>query len=333
METRIAEIERVEGDQRASMMGEALVEVSDPEVLGALIRIAQLAPQIEYAVQAVAAGPVLIDETLESIRQQLGPHDDKIRLQAAVDLAQAASDRPTLMAATKVVEQLPHLAPALTALSEAMAQRSAVDGDELTDEIREAVLKVTDPEVVATLGRLAELAPSIEYAAYFAAAGPELLQDNLDWLREVGHGESLARLQRLAGEPGFLDETVSTIEALVKHQPQLRRLLDLVDVIPDETQLRTLLETLPKLAAVADNVDVDVINDVLEVMHDETTLPLVRAVQSAVNEASATSSEVGLWGLLGAMSDPEVKRTVGFGLDVSKAFAKHLRQLPVAQSK
>lgn len=334
MATRLAEIERVEGTERAEQFGEALVEISDPEVMGALARMAQLAPQIEYLVQIVAAGPVLLEETLDSIRDEVGPHDDKLRMQAGIDLARTAVERDTLQAATTLASHVPHLTPAIDAAGQAVREVHETHGEGLTDELREAVRKLADPEVISSLGRIAELAPSLEYAAYIAAAGPELLEDTLHWARTSGGQGAIDRLQHIIGQPGFLDETTDVIELVLNNREQLVHLIRLLEVLPDESTMRSLLETLPKLAQMADAVDFNVLNDVIDVAGDADAIALVRALTVAAKEArNASPNPVNFWGLFTALSNPDVQRTVGFGIDVSKAFAKQLKQLPAVTSK
>ena len=323
-DARIAEIQTVEGDVRAKQLGEALVEVSDPDVLGALVRIAQLAPQLEYAAQAVAAGPVLLDEGLQAVREQLGPHDDRLRIQAGMELVQTLGQQSTLEAATEVAVHAPALAQGLQAAGATLDALTEVHGDAVRDAMQEALQKLGDPEVIASLGRLAELAPQLEYAAYAAAAGPELLEDTLRWLREMGGSDPL--------------------KLLIDSRPHLERAFALLERVPDEKTLGELeqvfdhagelAQAAPKMLELFNKVDVEVAQEVLEFVHDLETLSVVRAAQGAVAEAaSAPPRHVGFFGLLQALNDPDVQRALGIGVDMSRAFAQRLKQLPVVQSK
>ena len=120
--------------------------------------------------------------------------------------------------------------------------------------------------------------------------------------------------------------------------------MKLLDILPDDTvlaQLESFLQhsgeladSAPKLLSLLDKVDVDAATEVLEFIHDIETLSIVRAAQGAISEAaSAPPRHVGLWGLLSALNDPDVQRTVGVGVTASKAFAQRLKSLPLPESK
>ncbi|MEQ1565156.1 MAG: DUF1641 domain-containing protein [Myxococcota bacterium] len=170
-------------------MVEGLLQLSDPETQEALIRIAGLAPKLEYAAYFAAAGPELLEEAMELARTKAAEHqvDPRVlahRLSQATDLLIVYTGADQVDLLRQIGHRSPHLAPVLRASTAVLEQRAAIEGKEgLEERLYEALLELSDPETLASVTRLAALAPKLEYAAYFASAGPELLEELTDGVR------------------------------------------------------------------------------------------------------------------------------------------------------
>lgn len=170
-------------------MVDGLLQLSDPGTQEALIRIAGLAPKLEYAAYFAAAGPELLEEAMELVRTKaaehdLDPHVMAHRLGQATDLLIVYTGAEQIDLLRQFGQRSPHVAPVFRASTDVLAQRADAEGTEVLEQrLYEALLEVSDPETLASLTRLATLAPKLEYAAYFAAAGPELLDELTEGVR------------------------------------------------------------------------------------------------------------------------------------------------------
>ena len=103
-----SEIAKVEGEHVfRERLRETLVLLIQPETLDSLARIAALAPQLEYAVHALAAGPEVLEEGLElfrkvSAKNGLSNHDLQLRAEAGLDVLRQLTDPPVLGALSEV---------------------------------------------------------------------------------------------------------------------------------------------------------------------------------------------------------------------------------------
>jgi hypothetical protein len=190
-------IERVGGvegsDAVRARIDEALTHLVDAETLESLARVAVLAPKLEYALQAVAAGPELLEEGLDEVRKRTADG----RLRAALDAANIVTDPSTLPALARVAARAGHLETSVGAAAQAARALEGVYGtDAMHDRIAELVTTLGDPETLESLTRMAALAPKLEYALQAVAAGPELLEEGLDVVRNrTANGASIdARL-------------------------------------------------------------------------------------------------------------------------------------------
>ncbi len=179
----------VEGAQAfQARIHEAVLALTEPETLESLVRVAELTPRLEYAIQAAAAAPALLEDFLHAAREKLesrGVRDPGQGLDAATDAAIALTRPEAIEALGRLGAIAPHLSGLATAAAEATQARAAVEGEAaLQARLREAVLELTDPEVLGALVRIAQLTPKLEFAAYAAAAAPALLEDLLHSVRE-----------------------------------------------------------------------------------------------------------------------------------------------------
>ena len=139
---------------------EAMVRLAEPEILDALVRVATLTPDIEYAVNFLAAGPALLEEGLESVKAwaEQQPHDGPPMDQRAKALAAGLyrlSDPENLNAMVRVAELLPKFVRSLEQFSEVVDQ---IDLSALTELGR----TIASADIRKALVRLVELAPDLE---------------------------------------------------------------------------------------------------------------------------------------------------------------------------
>lgn len=234
-----------EAELRARL-AEAVLAVADPEALGSLARIAALAPDLEYAAQALAAGPALLEEGMAVARERLHSHGlDAHELGRRVDgAAQAlvALSRTEATASLRTLaEALPHLSPAASGLGKAARELAAVEGEAaLAERLAETVVRLAAPEVLESLVRVGTLLPDIEYAVQALAAGPVLLDEGMDAVRTWAKREGVdvdidARLAGLGSALVTLSEpgTLASLTRAVALVPKLERLgsLDLEPLV------------------------------------------------------------------------------------------------------
>ncbi len=262
------------GDRLRGRVRDAVLSIADPQTLEALARIAALAPDLEMAVQGVAAAPTLLDEGLEVAREALrarglDAHELSRRLAAAGDALAAASAIDVTSGVGRIAATIPALSPPVVAIGEAARELAAVEGSEaLAGRLREAVLSLAAPEVLESLVRVASLLPDLEYAVQAVAAGPVLLEEALEVARkfatEHGAGPEIdARLRAVAGlfvslsEPSALAALrgalamLPKLEAFTKVDPA--PILSLVEIAGKKETVKG-LERLLGLATKADTL-------------------------------------------------------------------------------
>lgn len=334
-------------------LSEAVVRLTDEDTLGALVRIATLAPDLEYAVNAVAAAPVLVDEALALLRVRLAAHGvDSSSLEARVErsasLLLGLTEPKTASAVAELTAALPKLTPVLRAASEAGTQLAADEGAEaLTARLSEALVRVGSPEVLDALVRVATLVPDLEYAVNGLAAGPVLLDEGLALVRQTmersgGGAEVDVRLRAATtlllrlSEPATLHALTQAIELLPALLPlaevsrrfdlqKLNHALEAFSAAVPPPVLDGLIGVLPKL------------RPVLEALPAQSaTLNVLTSLNRAVAESSNETGQLGLFGLLGAMGDPNVQRAAAFGVAVARRLGKSLEsghaQLPAGRA-
>lgn len=314
---------------------EAITTIAEPETLASLARIAALAPDLEYAIQGLAAGPTLLEEGLGVAREELARRGldafEVGRRTASASVALLSLTRVDSLDALRTLgELLPDLSPAVEALGRASRARAEVEGREvLTARLTETVLRLSDPEILESVVRVATLLPDIEYAVQALAAGPELLEEGLDMLRADPTAQdtlkrAVALLPKLLGTAERLDfdSLARLLDVLGKKETEAA----LIRVLEVSTKADA-LETLERLLAVSGRIDVDALASLAEVSAkpevlrslkklltltpdlertlsalptQEGTLGVLREMNLAVARSAAHPEPVGFWGLLGA---------------------------------
>ncbi|MEM1022929.1 MAG: DUF1641 domain-containing protein [Myxococcota bacterium] len=308
-------------------MGELVLRLGEPETVEALTRIGVLLPNIEYALQAVAGGPELIEEGLEMVRREMANRgvehaDAQQRVQAATDALAQLSEPTTLRVLTRLAHTTPGAAPMVEALGEAGHDLAEVEGeDAFKARLKETLVLLVQDETLSSLARIAALAPQIEYAVTALSAGPEMMEEGMEMIQNAARRSGLTTHDLNVRASAALD-------ALSKlSDPAILKALGKVDV-PSLLQFTEVVaqpenkEALLKLVALAPALEPPL--SALPVQ--ERTLEILRNVNEAVESSAANQKSVGVFGLLGALNDPDVQRALGFALEVSKKLGAHLRE-------
>ena len=240
-------------EELQSRMVEALVQLSDPETQESLIRIACLAPQLEYAAYFAAAGPELLEDAMELTRSKAEEHglDTAVimhRLAQATDLLFVFTGTDQVELLRQIGQRSPHFVPVLKASTHVLEQRAILEGkNELEGRLVETFLELSDPETLSSLTRIAALAPKLEYAAYFAAAGPELLDEAMETVRAKAEENGIGTVDaRLAAA---LDAAVTmSTPATLRGITQVAQILAAIADTEDSTEsLQRMVTRLPRL--------------------------------------------------------------------------------------
>ena len=170
-------------------VSELVLRLGEPETMEALTRIGVMLPQIEYLLHFAAGGPELVEEGLQTVRDALAENgtdaaDISQRTQAATEALLRLSEPKTMRSVASLAEVVTGAAPALAAVGGATQALAEVEGEDgLRERLTETLTQLVEPETLDSLGRIAALAPQIEYAVNALAAGPELLEEGLEMVR------------------------------------------------------------------------------------------------------------------------------------------------------
>lgn len=272
-------------DEVCQRLTELLVRFAEPETVEAVTRLVVLVPQIEYAVQALAAGPELLEEGLASARIRLehngnGAHELGRRVDALTEAARQLSEPSVVRALTSLAQHARRASPLFAALAESTERLAKAEGPEhLRERVAEALLRLADAEVLESVTRLANLAPDLEYAVHFVAAGPALLEEAMEKARsELGHhGTTPAELQQRLARALQLLLTVTS-------PPMARALTEVAQSLPAMSPLlRSTAAATAALSAVegADALEQRVTEALVRIADPEVLEALVRMANLA----------------------------------------------------
>ncbi|MEM7677386.1 MAG: DUF1641 domain-containing protein [Myxococcota bacterium] len=339
-------------DSLRSRLTETLTLLLQTETLDALGRVAALTPQLEYAVNALAAGPELLEEGMALIKSRLESKGaNAAELSRRIDIGTDALVSLTKPQTLRAVEQLANATPALAPFIDAAARASRMLADyegkaEMSDRLAESLVRIAEPETLDALTRVAALTPQIEYAINALAAGPEVLEEALEtanhWAQ--AHGQTPHDINRRTQataeallaltEPKVLDTLASMVPMLVSLRSTFEQLASnasridikpLVQLGESATEphisaaLNKLVRLAPSLAPALASLPIQ-----------PQTLAILRTINQAVENAATEKSSVGLFGLLGALRNPRVQRALGFTLEVADRLGEHLENPPKA---
>jgi uncharacterized protein YjgD (DUF1641 family) len=254
----IAALEEVHGKGvMREKIAELVLALGDPETIESLTRVISLAPKLEYAAYAAAAGPELLEEAMAFVKDLAdrnlgaGPTMDR-RLDALKDAGIALTDPRTVTPLVAMAAGAAKLAPLVTAGADAVDQILHVEGREATQQrVTDVVLALADGETLESLARVVTLIPMIEYAVQALAAGPELLEEGLemvrDWSRtKLGDAGAIDQRLGLALDAVAAFTQPAILGALTKSLPPLLATPGLLDALP------RLVRHVPRLAATLD---------------------------------------------------------------------------------
>ncbi|MGF1510888.1 MAG: DUF1641 domain-containing protein [Myxococcota bacterium] len=189
-------------DELQERMSELVLRLGEPDTLEALTRIGVLLPSLEYALQAAAGGPELLEEGLEMVRAEfqrrgVDAADLDARTRAAGDALSILTQPSTLKVLGRLASSLTGAVPLAEALGRASDEVRRVEGPGFEQRLEETFSLLVQAETLDSLGRIAALAPQIEYAVNALAAGPELLEEGMAMVQEKlqREGADAAELQ------------------------------------------------------------------------------------------------------------------------------------------
>lgn len=328
-------------DQVAARLSEAFFVLAEEDTLSALTRIAAMAPDLEYAVQAVAAGPALLEEGIQIAKERLArlglaPLDLDRRVEAASMVVLGLTEVDAARSLSELAGLLPNLAPAARATAEATAQLAKVEGTEqLTHRLAEAMMHLASPDVLDSFTRVALLLPDLEYAINAVAAGPELLEEGLQLVRtwvkaQDGQGDLDARLRTVAATLYQLTDPkmLEALTATAKVMPLLQRTIETMAQATTRVDLSGLLEVASLLSKPEGKKLIELAIQTEPAMaaipKQKATLQILATMNQAVADASSHPKEVGFFGLMSALREPEVQRAAGFGVEVARRLGRSL---------
>lgn len=316
----------------------ALLEISEPEVLGALTRIATLAPQLEAAAHAAAAAPELLEEAVDMVRKRVGP-DDPARMQALSEALSQLGKPEVTRALGQLAAAAPALAGPLTTAAQTVSEVRKVLGPSALDEnLRELTRTVLDPEVTQALTRLAGLIPQLEYAAFGAAALPELLDEGLEIVRkktaQLNDGVPLQRRLDALTQLALKLSAPQLVQQLGDVAERALPVVDKLSNVPPATIEQALellkLAAAPELQAPLGRLfgSLPALTEALLALPTEpSTLAFLKRASHAVGEVMESGAPpVGLWGALSAMRDPKIQAAVGFALALARGVGEILEE-------
>lgn len=296
-------------------------KLTEPAVLETVGRLVERLDTVEQSVELAAQAPAVVAgvaDTVDGVMADLADQgvDLHQRLGAALKAAEALTRPQTLAALEKLaastdkLEQAIELADALPGavagvtdtVDGVMGDLAArgIDVDARMVAGLSTLEKLTRPEMLATLEKLADQSDKLEQALELAEAAPGMIAGVADTIDGV--------IARAAGRGVDLDQRLTLL---------LQAAEDLTD-----PSLLTLLTTLTQRAPqLARALEVVIESGVL----DDDAVEIVGAAGTAMVETrSAGASPMGAFGALRAMSDPDVQRAVGFGLELARRFGARI---------
>lgn len=283
-------------DDRLTAASQALLRLSDPEVLASLTRIADQAPRLERLVD-LAAGfddhlAMVGDIVDELVRDEVSEPD--VRVEALVRGAEVWSRPETLDALTRLSEALPgllwvteltagaedHLAMVSEIFDDWVKQEGAhgVDVDQRLRDLLQLARELSAPQVTTAvrklLRQLPDLADHLEAAPGWVAMGLDILDELQDEVRRKGVDVDELMAVLFPTASSLIDVATSGV---------LERLLDSPLMDP------SILDANAKIA------------------------------WTIVDTFQTPQEPLGPFGLLRALREPNVQRALGASIEVARA--------------
>jgi len=237
------------------------------------------------------------------------------------------------------------LGDVLDDFAERLAARTGVDTDQRVDAVVRVLTRMSEPRTLGTLERLLDQADLAEGTLGMAL---DVLDDVVARWTAEGHDPE----QRIAELTRLLDRvtspnTVRLAHKVLDHSDNLEQLMDVALVAPDT--LGMLLDIWDEFLreAEARGLELDLLvdrtmqvalragrlvgSDELQELIDSYVLEpgAINVVSQAANAMADTRAEptgrTGMWGALGALSDPEVQTALDFAIRFGRRFGAALR--------
>ncbi|MFO7563980.1 MAG: DUF1641 domain-containing protein [Enhygromyxa sp.] len=184
--------------------------------------------------------------------------------------------------------------------------------------------------------RLAKLDPLIDAVPGLLAMAGDTLDDLADELGELDERvRGLVALAERVTRPATLAQLHALFDLLDGAPGLLAMAGDSLDELANEAAARgiPIEQIIPELGrAFASMLQLLTSTQVKQLLDSDLLLPgaiaaLGNAARAMASAACAPESEVGLWKAMSMMREPEVKRAVGFALEVARRFGSDVEQL------
>ncbi len=273
-------------------------QVNEPESLAALSQLVKHAPLLAFMLNSVEGALKRgeeITDNLGSAMREFSPNGNALGL----DLAGITAQVP------QVLQSLPGLMKAgakVGAISDSKEFDELLDREKLT-ALLQVVNKVNQPNTLEALGQIAQHAPLMA-----------LLLNGLDGVIRRGDvlADNLSTTLKEINPNLNLPISAAEFTAITKQLPELFR------------RLPVLLRAGNKVAEVTDSEEFETF--LHGGMFEPRTVKFLGEVGVTVVEAQErfrkNPQQVSLFGLIGAMKDPDVQRGMGFLMELSRSFGK-----------
>ncbi len=250
-------------EKRVAAMEGAVLRLTEPDTLNALVRIAEQAPKLERVAGLAATFDdnvaMATDIADEWVQDHVGGASMEQRAKQGLDTLLRLSDPEVMGSLTSLAEQVPRLenllglaatfddnvAMAADIADEWIAENVGGDGvEERAKHGLHALVRLSDPKILDAVGRLAEQAPKLETLAALAAGFDDhvaMAADIADeWIAENVGGDGveeraqhgLRSLVRLT-DPRIL----SALGRLAEQTPKLERVVELAAAFDDHVAM------------------------------------------------------------------------------------------------
>lgn len=286
--------------------------LQDPDTRRVLGRVLDRLDTLERTLDALEQAPAVLQTTTDAVDQELTDAAERgvvvdERMREALTLAEKLTEPDTVEVLSGLIDrldQLEHLADlaeqggdaakiAADSLDEVLTE-AAERGVVVDERAREGLVlleKLTEPDTAAALGRLLDRSAQLNRLADLAEAAPDALATVVDIL-----DSEYARIAERGMDP--------------------------------ERTLRRVFRSLGRFGEVLQSDEFDALLD--SGVLDPEALDAVGRLGSALAESQQEADRddiprKGLFGLIGALRDPDVQQAIGFVTTLAKKFGRALR--------
>ncbi len=272
--------------------------LNDPDTAESLLRILDKLDVIALSIDSVDGFLQRGDEIIENVVEGVAELKDVVPADT-VDVQQTVntlSDTvPTLIEA---LPQLTQALPRLLALAE----------------------KINDPDTAQALDQIMN---HLDFVAFSLDAADGFLQRSEIVIESLADGVQDIRTLAPADEPNLIKTLTETLPQLTASLPQL------VEILPQLTAiLPSLSGVLSELQTILESEEFDAL--MRSGVFSPKTVGIVGEAGNALVDSyeahQTTPKSVGMFGVLGAMRDPDVQRALGFFVEFGKRFGQKMNQ-------